>query len=52
MSFINLHYDMLTNDSQVRRVNLVLSDFGLTQLVDKPTHVKDHILDWVVVWTG
>ena len=44
----NLHCDDF-NDSQVRRVNLVLSDFGLTQLVDKPTFVKNHILDWVVV---
>ena len=26
-----------------------LSDFGLKQLVDKPTHIKSHILDWVVV---
>ena len=34
----------------VKRTNCELSDFGLSQLVDKPTtHIKNHILDWVVV---
>ena len=28
----------------------MLSNFGLSQLSDKPTHIENHILDWVVVW--
>jgi hypothetical protein len=44
----NLHYDE-PNDSYVRRTNCVLTDFGPSQLVDKPTHIMNHILDWVVV---
>ncbi|XP_072037652.1 uncharacterized protein [Amphiura filiformis] len=49
MGDFNLHYDDLINDRQVQRVNCVLLDFGLKQLVDKPTHIKKRILDWVVV---
>ena len=51
LSFIgdfNLHFDE-PDESCVKRINAVLSDFQLLQLVDKPTHNKNHILDWVVV---
>ena len=44
----NLHYDN-SSDSYVKRTNSVLSDFGFSQLVDRPTHKLNHILDWVVV---
>ena len=40
----NFHYDDCA-DTQVNH----LSDHGLTQLVDVPTHRCGHILDWAVV---
>jgi hypothetical protein len=43
----NLHYNEPT-DSEVRRTICVLSDFGYSQLVDKPTHILNNTIDWVV----
>ena len=44
----NLHFDEL-HESRVKRTNDILVDFGYSQLVDNPTHILNHILDWVVV---
>ena len=44
----NFHYDDCA-DTQVNRLKTMLSDHGLTQLVDLPTHRCSHTLDWAVV---
>ena len=44
----NFHYDDCA-DTQVNRLKTMLSDHGLTQLVDVPTHRCGHTLDWAVV---
>ena len=44
----NFHYDDCA-DTQVNRLKTLLSDHGLTQLVDVPTHRCGHTLDWAVV---
>ena len=44
----NFHFDDCS-DGQVMRLKSMLSDFGLTQLVQTPMHRRGHILDWVVV---
>ena len=38
---------MSSNDTQ--RLKTILSDYNLKQLINKPTHQKGHILDWLVV---
>ena len=43
----NFHYDDCA-DTQVSRLKTMLSDHGLTQLVDVPTHRCGHTLDWAV----
>ena len=40
---------MMTADTRVNRLKTMLSDDGLTQLVDVPTHRCGHTLDWAVV---
>ena len=44
----NFHYDDCA-DTQVNHLKIMLSDHGLTQLVDVPTHKCGHILDCAVV---
>ena len=44
----NFHYGDCA-DTQVNRLKTMLSDHGLTQLVDAPTHRCGHTLDWAVV---
>ncbi|XP_072028205.1 uncharacterized protein [Amphiura filiformis] len=44
----NLHFEVPT-DSEVRRTISILTDFGYSQHVDKPTHKLNGILAWVVV---
>ena len=44
----NFHYDDCA-DTQVNRLKTMLSDHGLTQLIDVPTHRCGHTLDWAVV---
>ena len=44
----NFHYDDCA-DTQVNRLKTMLTDHGLTQLVDVPTHRCGHTLDWAVV---
>ena len=44
----SFHYDDCA-DTQVNRLKTMLSDHGLTQLVDVPTHRCGHTLDWAVV---
>ena len=48
LSDFNFHYDDCA-DTQVNRLKTMLSDHGLTQLVDVPTHRCGHTLDWAVV---
>lgn len=35
--------------SEGEGTNCVLTDLRLSQLVNQPTHIKNHILDWVMV---
>ena len=44
----NFHYDDCA-DTQVNRLKTMLSDHGLTQLVDVPTHRCGHTLAWAAV---
>ena len=48
LGYLNFHYDDCA-DTQVNRLKTMLSDHGLTQLVDVPTHRCGHTLDWAVV---
>ncbi|GFS04799.1 ATP-dependent DNA helicase [Elysia marginata] len=43
----NLHFDN-DADPDVQTVKSIISSHGLHQIVNKPTHRKHHILDWVV----
>ena len=43
----NFHYDIPT-DADVIKAKSMFSASGLTQIVNKPTHIKNHILDWIV----
>ena len=43
----NIHFDNQSHPDVIYITN-ALNSYGLHQLVDKPTHRKNHILDWVV----
>ena len=43
----NIHVDK-TTDSHTLKFNQVLYNLGPHQLVDKPTHVSNHILDLII----
>ena len=44
---VNLHFDN-DNDPYVGKLKKALHDRNLEQVVRVPTHVKGHILDWVI----
>ena len=44
---INVHYDV-KSDLNTQRMCDILNIRNLFQLCDKPTHVKGHILDWLI----
>ena len=44
---LNFHLDISSN-SQTRKFNNILSEFGLTQHVGVPTHIHGHTLDVVI----
>ena len=50
-SLLGVDFSVDSSDGQVSRLNTLLSDHSLTQLVKVPTHKCGHILDWVVVHT-
>ena len=43
----NLHWDV-PSDPDVTAVRDILNTHGLHQFIDQPTHIKDHILDWLI----
>lgn len=47
---LNFHFDDCS-DPQVDRLKNMLSDYGLSQLINVPTHRRGHALDWVVAWS-
>ena len=44
----NFHYDAPLN-YEMTKMNNILSDFDLCQLVNAPTHRIGHIIDWILV---
>lgn len=45
---INFHYES-SIDSNVNFLKTLLTTHSLTQLIDKPTHKRNHTIDWVIV---
>ena len=45
---INLHYDSEV-EFYAQKMKTCLRNRNLTQLINEPTHIKNHILDWVIV---
>ena len=43
----NLHWDV-PSDPDVTAVRDILNTHGLHQVIDQPTHIKNHILDWLI----
>ena len=43
----NLHWDV-PSDPDVTAVMDILNTHGLYQVIDQPTHIKNHILDWLI----
>ena len=43
----NIHYDN-SSDTDVRVVKSIIDSDNLHQVVDKPTHKKQHTLDWIL----
>ena len=48
ISDFNSHFNSSSN-GDVDQLKGLLNDHDLVQLVDMPTHKRDHVLDWVVV---
>ena len=44
----NFHFEDPSN-GDVDQLKTLLNDHDLVQLVDMPTHKRDHVLDWVIV---
>ena len=44
---MNIHYDQPQNPMTAKMVEL-LDSFNIDQMIDKPTHNRGHIIDWVL----
>ena len=46
-----MHYDNQC-DTDVQNMKSIIALYGFSQVVNDSTHVKNHILDWVLVESG